>query len=80
MYERHHCTLRTPNARKDTSPSIWVFFHEDSRFTGQEGKGEPISSELLRTTIGLKIDLHHFPAGLYLFKVNNRGIRKKCQS
>ena len=27
--------------------SIWVFFHEHSRFTGQQGKGEAISSSPL---------------------------------
>ena len=27
--------------------SIWVFFHEHSRFTGQQGKGEAISLTLL---------------------------------
>ena len=28
---------------KATFVSIWVFFHEHSQFTGQQGKGEAIS-------------------------------------
>ena len=39
--------LMTVLAKLTRSFSIWVFFHEHSRFTGHQGKGETISLTLL---------------------------------
>ena len=42
--------IKWPNTKWSIFFSIWVFFHEYSRFAGEHGKGEAISLTFLSTT------------------------------